>query len=61
MGHSIFIQERSSQWQDQNNLFQERLSFANVAISNALLDAQIGKLLVEYGYNTQAWGEDLKP
>jgi hypothetical protein len=32
-----------------------------VAISNALSDAQIGKLLAEYGYNTQAWREDLKP
>ena len=35
----------------------ERLSFANVAISNALSDAQIGKLLAEYGYNTQKLNE----
>ena len=35
----------------------ERLAKANVAISNALSDAQIGKLLGEYGYQTQKLSE----
>ena len=35
----------------------DRLARANVAISNALSDAQIGKLLGEYGYQTQKLSE----
>jgi len=35
----------------------DRLAKANVAISNALSDAQIGKLLGEYGYQTQKLSE----
>jgi hypothetical protein len=35
----------------------ERLNAANVAISNALSDAQVGKLLGEYGYQTPKLSE----
>ena len=35
----------------------ERLTFANVAISNALSDPQIGKLLGEFGYQTPKLSE----
>jgi len=35
----------------------EKLNAANVAISNALSDAQIGKYLGEYGYQTPKLSE----
>ena len=39
------------------NAISERLTFANIAISNALSDSQIGILLGEYGYQTQKLSE----
>mgnify|MGYP006886070977 CR=1 FL=1 len=50
-----YLKER--QMAKPKNAISERLTFANVAISNALSDSQIGILLGEYGYQTQKLSE----
>jgi hypothetical protein len=59
-GLSHFYSRKEFKMAKPKQSISERLSFANVAITNALSDAQIGKLLVEYGYNYAGVGRRLK-